>query len=712
MKNQVKFLLNRGSDAIFFNIPTLVGVLAQIITLPIILPSLMTQDYGLFQFIIAIEAWFTIFTVPYISSGAKRGIVRNLDGTVIFSYLARLKFSLIALVFIWIIAVIVGLIGGFGALGILLFLFGMRLVLGMISQETWREFFVAKKKFREYAFWRGIDLALTPIVGMIAAIQTHNIIVFAVVGFGFSIILNITAFGYIIWKYRLIYAYRQGNIDKEVVPYGIKMIPASFAMSVSGKGASLLIGAFFGFANLAVFAVADKIISIFRSFLKSGYFLFYADFAKLSWESLVNKIKKGSLFGLVIAFLLSIPLVLAGYFYVHLFLPDSYQVVKLYLLILTLGLPPIALKNIIRAVLESYFKTKEILFVSVIPNILRLAFLALGGFLFGIIGIIWAVVLSAWVEYGFYYFTVMRTDKSKTSLNKKPQKNGLIILTSYWNERYLIKPSLRQIEALNPCEIFICDGCFDPKVFPSQSTDGTREIIEKFVETHPNAHFISALRPGFFSSTWSLLRGHKHLPWWTIFRPVRWKFLLISFGKVAYRRNQAIAFNRMISLSQKWKPNVWFMTYDADHFYTDETIEKIKEITNSENNFDLITANELAFFISFEQYTDDHDKRGFANMPHKIYADTLIQPTKCMIRETKSGRFSFFNYRKILAKHLYINFASSIKGGTYFHYKLNPPERLKAGYQLGDRKAPNPSDYKMKQFKGKHSRIIREYFGL
>ena len=675
----MKFLLNRGSDVTLFNIPTVINILVRAITLPIILRSLITSDYGLFQFVVALQVWLSIFTIPYISSGSKRGIAQNLNGTALFSYLARLKFSLITSIFVWVATIIIGFVWGLKVLSILVFLFTLKLILGIITQETYQALLVAKKEFRQYAFWRGIDLTLTPIAGMIAAIQTHNIIVFAVVEFGFSIILSIIAFGYIVWKYHLIRDYKQGNIDKEVLPYGVKMIPAGFAMSIGDSGATLFIGSLFGFTNLAVFAVADKISSIFRTFLKSSYFLFYADFAKLSWENLVDKIKRGSLFGLFIAIFISIPLVLAGYLYVHLFLPDSYQLVKYYLLILGFGLPPVALKNVLRAVLESYFKTKEILFISIAPNILRLFLFASGGFLFGIIGIVWAVVLSAWIEYGIYYFTVTGCDESEIPTNKKSQKNGLIVFATYWNERYFIKPSLRQIEALNPSEIFICDGCFEPKVSPNQSTDGTHEIIEKFIETHPNAYLVSALRPGILKSFWLLLRGHKHLPWWTIFRPVRWKFLGISFGKVAYRRNQAITFNHMIGLSREWKPGSWFMTYDADQFYSDELVENIKEIVNGENDIDLITADEWTFFRNFKEYTDEHDHRHFSNMPHRIHKDTLFQPTRSMIRETKSGKYSFWNFKKILAKHLYINHCKSIKGGNYFHYKLNSPERLKAG---------------------------------
>ena len=115
----------------------------------------------------------------------------------------------------------------------------------------------------------------------------------------------------------------------------------------------------------------------------------------------------------MIVFFISIPLALLGYIYVHLFLPDFYQVAKFYLLILALALAPTALKNVMRAALESYFKTKEILFVSIVPNVLRLAFFVIGGLLYGIIGIIWAIVLSAWIEYGFYYNAITQSNKQK-----------------------------------------------------------------------------------------------------------------------------------------------------------------------------------------------------------------------------------------------------------------------------------------------------------
>src|SRR3989344_2799161 len=295
-------------------------------------------------------------------------------------------------------------------------------------------------------------------------------------------------------------------------------------------------------------------------------------------------------------------------------------------------------------------------------------------------------------------------------METKGKKTPLIILATYWNERYFIEPSLRQIEALNPSEIIIADGCFNPRV-SNYSTDGTREIIEKVIATRPNARMIPALRPGIFKAAWLLLRGHKHLPWWTIFRLSRWKFLLVSLMRVPYQRNEGITFQHMISVSKEWKPGFWFTSYDADQFYSDEMIKEMARIMdNNPENIDLMTATEMTFFKDFSHYTTSIVKRISSNMPNRIYPDTTIQPQRSIIRETKSGEMR--GLRDILAKHLYVRFVKQKNVGFYFHYKLNPPSRLNAGYQVGNRGRPNPEHYEMKEFTGKHPRVAREYFGL
>ncbi|MFC1797873.1 hypothetical protein ACFLY2_01640 [Patescibacteria group bacterium] len=73
------------------------------------------------------------------------------------------------------------------------------------------------------------------------------------------------------------------------------------------------------------------------------------------------------------------------------------------------------------------------------------------------------------------------------------KKTNIIIFATYWNEIDWIESSLEQIEKINPIEVIICDGCFDDTK-ENKSTDGTREIIEKWVSERDNARMISAIR--------------------------------------------------------------------------------------------------------------------------------------------------------------------------------------------------------------------------
>ncbi len=408
MANQKKVLSNRIGDVFFLNLPIISGIAVPAVTLPIILHNLPVEDYGAFQFVIALEVWFSIFTLSHISFGAKRGIARGLDGTLIFSFLSRLKFFTIAAFLVWIVALVLYRVEGFETMGSLLFLFGIFFLAGVLPQATWRQFFVAKKLFGQYALWRSLPLIIAPMGGMIAAIQTQDVIIFAIVQFGLSSVLSISALIYVVWKYRLIPAWRRGEIDREVMSYGKRMFLANFAASASERGTGLIVGSFFGFANLAVFSVAEKITMMFQSFLGSSYSLFYADFAKNSWDTLVQQVQKRIILGLLVFSLISVLFVLTGYVYVQVFLPEQYQPAKLYIIILGLGLPATALKNILQAMLESNFRITELLFVSIVPNVLRLAMFVVFWLLFGLLGIVWTMTSIAWLTLLFYYAAIIR----------------------------------------------------------------------------------------------------------------------------------------------------------------------------------------------------------------------------------------------------------------------------------------------------------------
>ena len=275
---------------------------------------------------------------------------------------------------------------------------------------------------------------------------------------------------------------------------------------------------------------------------------------------------------------------------------------------------------------------------------------------------------------------------------------NIIIFATYWNEIEWIKPSLEQLLKIDPLEIIICDGNFDSR-YENQSTDGTREIIEKFVkENNDIASMTSAIR------TNKLTRGlnfffNSGRSQDSIYPSRLLKAFQSQFFINEYRVNQALTFAKMINMSKMWKKDRWMMSYDADTFYTDELIDFF-QITNEKNDYDFISADEWTFPEDFNFFTDKFERRKHNNMPFKIKKNIAVYPTRHFMVE------SMFSYKNIGLSNKNAN------GGIYHHYKFrNDNKRIISGYRLGDRKPPDKSRFKdLKKFDSIYPEIIRNNF--
>lgn len=286
------------------------------------------------------------------------------------------------------------------------------------------------------------------------------------------------------------------------------------------------------------------------------------------------------------------------------------------------------------------------------------------------------------------------------------KRSNLIIFATYWNEIDWIKASLRQIEELNPKEVIICDGCFD-ETKANYSTDGTRKVILDWASKRNNVTLISATRVSRWRALMKIASGHKKGRWFYLFTFCRAKALLLSIFLNKYRINQALTFQRMISLSKCWEPGVWTMNVDCDQFYSDTMLNSIKTLTELNSNLSLLEGNELTFFKNFKECTREYEKRTYNNMPHKILKNTSFIPTRGTVLEDLN--LKSLNPKDFFINDYYIKRVSSANIGEYFHYKFKfNKKRLSAGYQLGDRKKPDISKYKGEKFYGKHPEIVNE----
>ncbi|MDL1974588.1 MAG: hypothetical protein LWX55_07375 [Deltaproteobacteria bacterium] len=273
--------------------------------------------------------------------------------------------------------------------------------------------------------------------------------------------------------------------------------------------------------------------------------------------------------------------------------------------------------------------------------------------------------------------------------------SNIVLFATYWNEIEWIQASLAQIDAINPTELIICDGCFDP-LWPNYSTDGTREIIEKYVGEHSNAKLISALRLSRLQHYFAWFRSLPHeKPNYGIIAKLR---LAAQFHRRnIYRLNQMATFNYMISISHHFREGSWFMTYDCDQFYSNAMLEAFKCI-NEECPFSIIVGREYTFIGNFNRYTEDYEKRGYNNMPHKIFHDIRFIPTRHPARIV-GGKYM-----------ISAEFEVKRDVGIIFHYHVKSPDRLRAGYSLGDRKPPETSRVQTKPYYGEHPTIIKKFF--
>lgn len=266
----------------------------------------------------------------------------------------------------------------------------------------------------------------------------------------------------------------------------------------------------------------------------------------------------------------------------------------------------------------------------------------------------------------------------------------IVLFATYWNEIDWISISLNQIDEINPNKIFICEGNFDPK-FQIGSSDGTKDILALYAKKNKNVKIISPIRKS----------KYYHIIKWFFFYakglPLKQR-LKRTYGILKtniYRLNQTETFNAMLKMS-KLKENDWFMTVDADQFYSNTIIEDIKKI-NSSFNFDMISCKELTFFgdekIAYEKF----ESRDYNNMPHRYKNGLIFIPTR-------NPAIIYNNKFRVISE------ISKLKkfGGLVYHYKFKSKSRLIEGYNLGDRKITIGDGHISENLEWDHPNIIKK----
>jgi len=395
------------TSSFFLNAPLVINTLIALATLPVVLVNLPIAEYGKWQFFLAVQMWLVASTAGNITVASKRGIAKGMDGTFIYAFLARLKLLFSAGFLVLGVAFAFKILRG-NNISVLLAIIGLYLIFGYLFQISFFEFLIAKKRFREWCFWQILIFSVSIVGSTLAAFLTKNIIYFALVQLGSVGLLGFIAWLWIVTKDNLVKSYKKVEIDKECVHYGLKLIPVDLVLITASKVSHFLIGTFFGFANLALFSVANKLRDKFAGIIKSVRPLLYADFAKIEGRQLIRVINRHLLkigaFGIFLTFLF----IGVGWFYMKFFLPESFQKASVYFAILALGLPAGILAIVLHTILESHLRYKELTVIGIIPNLLKIILILAFGCLWRITGVCFALTISGWLSFGFYYLLTLK----------------------------------------------------------------------------------------------------------------------------------------------------------------------------------------------------------------------------------------------------------------------------------------------------------------
>jgi O-antigen/teichoic acid export membrane protein len=415
----IKRLFQKYFTAGFFlNAPLVINTAIALVTLPIALANLPLVGYGKFQFTLAVQIWLLAFSGPNINAASKRGIAKGLNGTFLYAFLARSKLLIPAGILVLTTAFFLKISGTEG-FPTLFAISGLYLILGYSFHISFYEFLIAKKKFGRWCYWQILISSVSLIGSAATAYFTKSIVCFALFQLGSVSALGLVAWLWIIKKEALIESYKNGEIDKECVPYGLKLIPADLVSVTAGRISDFIIGPFFGFASLAIFSVANKLRDKFAGIIKSVRPLLYSDFAKIERKELTKIINRHLAKVGTLGIVLTLGFIGVGGSYIKIFLPEPFHQAIIYFAILILGLPAAILSIVLHTLLESHLRYKELTLIGIIPNLLRIVLILVFGYFWRIIGVCISVAISNWISFGFYYFLALRSGLVMKFLNNR-----------------------------------------------------------------------------------------------------------------------------------------------------------------------------------------------------------------------------------------------------------------------------------------------------
>lgn len=411
--------LTKKRDGIFsISSAHAINIMVAILTLPIILGNIPVADYGKWQFMLALQAWGLMISVPQITDGSKRGIAMGQDGTFFFALFKRAKglfvsaglFLLLATYFHTTSRSTFAMLAGLSAV----YFFSNILV-----QTSIGEYFIAKKDFVHYGIWTILSSPVARVGASVIALYTHSIVLFVLFQISFATLISIGAMMALVKQRSLWKQYAQSNYDASCIKFGIRSLPTDIMGALSNRIVEVLIGVFFGVTSLAYFSVARDLRNQIANLMKISSPLFYADFVKQPFDAMVQLINKHLGWMIAVSVGFGAAGVGLGIAYIFLFLPSEFQAAIPFLFIFGISFPVGFPTIMFNTILQAHLRYRAIAVATLLPNAIEIVLVVILGWIWGIMGMTAGIALFGYVSFVFFYLATVKRESFKRVLEDR-----------------------------------------------------------------------------------------------------------------------------------------------------------------------------------------------------------------------------------------------------------------------------------------------------
>lgn len=371
------------------------ATLVTLAAVPIVVAHVDAADFGRHATALAVMTWLVTMTAPSIAHGVAAAATRGQDGTLVVAVRYRARLAVLATAVALGIAYYVGRTGDHVLAQLILVSAGY-LLFGAATL-TFRQYLVGKGAFRQLAPW---DLAmgvLPPVAMAAAALATGSIVAVSVATLGVQAVVAAAGYAWVVRTWRVRERFDRGDIDREALRYGLKMVPLSAMSTLAGEGTTVVVAYVLGFEALAVFAVADRLISrISRIAVDVARDTLRPEFAARDAVRLAAGLRRS--FRTIAVGLLGLGAVVlaVGVVYLGVAMPSSYRGAVWLYAVMALGMPARVFQAVLLVIPSVNLRAVEEGVPVIFSDVIRIVGAAAGGYWLGTTGVALAVVASAW----------------------------------------------------------------------------------------------------------------------------------------------------------------------------------------------------------------------------------------------------------------------------------------------------------------------------